>query len=365
MRILFLVSDSHWSGRARAFASAAAGLAARGHEVHIACDADCPVHARLVQEQVSVVPMNPHATGAGETLQLRRELRERGVDVVFVHGDAEHFTASSALRLGRGAGAVIRRIPPFAQASERSGGRVASRLAPSGLLFSTEADRQAATDKRYALKPALAPIGVDAVAYDRATAAAKASLGARPDARLIVCVHDGGDRRGVLTAMRTLSLLAPRHPELHLVVVGAPHMDELRMHGAALGINAMLSLLGTRDDELAVLRAADVGWVAADSDAGAFAALDFMGLRVPVIASRSPLTEHYVSDGIAGLLLGPGDPASTAALVASFLAKRDQHAAMGSAARTRVQRDFPLDAMIAGYEQAVSAAGGRHARPVA
>ena len=29
---------------------------------------------------------------------------------------------------------------------------------------------------------------------------------------------------------------------------------------------------------------------------------------------------------------------------------------MGNAARMRVQRDFPLDAMIAGYEQAASAA---------
>lgn len=365
MRVLFLVSDSHWSGRARAFATAATGLAARGHEVHIACDADCPVHTRLVQEQVPVVAMNPHATGAGETLQLRRELLGRGVDVVFVHGDSEHFVASSALRLGRGAGAVIRRIPPFAQASERSGGRVASRLAPSGLLFSTEADRRAATDRRYALPPALAPLGADTAVYDAVTAVAKGTLGARPDARLIVCVHDGGDRRGVLTAMRTLSLLAPRHPELHLAIVGAPHMDELRMHGAALGINAMMSLLGTRDDELAVLRAADVGWVAADSDAAAFAALDFMGLRVPVIAPRNALSEHYISDGIAGLLLGPGDPASTAAVVAAFLAKRDQHAAMGNAARARVQRDFPFDAMIAGFEQAATAATRRRALPVA
>ena len=363
MRVLFLVSDSHWSGRARAFALAARGLAAR-HEVHIACDAECPVQVRLVKESLSVVPMNPNATAAGDTLQLRRTLMERGVDVVFVHTDSEHFTASSAFRLGRGGGAVIRRIPPFAIAAGSAGGRVASRLAPSGLLFSTDADMRSAQGTRNALAPILAPLGVDTSIHD-GVAAAKKVAGARPDARLIVCVHDGGDKRGVLTAMRTLSLLAPRHPELHLAVIGSPHQDELRMHGAALGINPMLTLLGSPDDELAVLRSADIGWVAAESDAAAFAALDFMALRIPVIAARTPLTEHYVADGIAGLLLPPGDPPTTAASVATFLARKDQHAAMGTAARARLEREFRYDAMIAGYEEAVNAAAGRRPQPVA
>ena len=362
MRILFLVSDSHWSGRARAFALAARGLAARGHEVHIACDAGCPVQARLESEKLSVVPMDPSAGTAGDTVQLRRELKERGVDVVFVHSDSEHLTASSALRLGRGAGAVIRRVPPFAIAG--TGGRIASRLTPSGVLFSTEADMRSAEGVRGAFAPIVAPLGIDPAVHD-AMAPAKDATGARPDGRLIVCVHDGGDKRGVLTAMRTLSLLAPRHPGLHLAIVGAPHLDELRMHGAALGINPMMTLLGTRDDELAIVRAASVGWVAAEGDAAAFGALDFMAMRIPVIAARSPLTEHYVADGIAGLLLPPGDPARTAAVVASFLARADQHGAMGNAGRARLQREFTYDAMIDGFERAANAAAGNRAQPVA
>lgn len=363
MRILFFVSDAHWSGRARAFALAARGLAARGHEVHIACDADCPVQTRLAKEELSVVPMNPSGTAAGDTLQLRRALMERGVDVVFVHSDAEHFSAGSALRLRGGAGAVIRRIPPFALAAGGTGGRISTRLAPSGVLFSTEADLRAATGLRGRLQPVVAPLGLDPATHD-GLPKSKEIIGARPDARLIVCVHDGGDKRGVLAAMRTLALLAPRHPELHLAVIGAPHLDELRMHGAALGINPMMTLLGSRDDDLAILRAADVGWVAAEADAAALAALDFMAMRIPVIAARAPLTEHYIADGIAGLLLPPADPASTAAAVATFLARRDQHGAMGNAGRARLQREFPFDAMVGGYERAAMAAAGQAAQPV-
>jgi glycosyltransferase involved in cell wall biosynthesis len=78
-----------------------------------------------------------------------------------------------------------------------------------------------------------------------------------------------------------------------------------------------------------------------------------------VIAHRSPLTEHHVADGITGILLPTGDPSLTASAVASFLAHDDARTAMGNAARTRVQRDFPETAMIDGFERAAMAAADR------
>ena len=107
------------------------------------------------------------------------------------------------------------------------------------------------------------------------------------------------------------------------------------------------------------MRAALAGWVVSSGDAGAYACLDFAALRVPVIAERSPLTQHYVAAGITGLLLAPGDASYTASAVASFLSAHETHAAMGNAGRTRVQRDFTESAMIDGFEQAVNAAGDR------
>ena len=84
-----------------------------------------------------------------------------------------------------------------------------------------------------------------------------------------------------------------------------------------------------------------------------------MALRIPVIAERSPLTQHYVANGITGLLLAPGDPSFTASNVAEFLTTTDKRIAMGNAGRTRVQRDFSLGGMVDGFEKAVNAAGDR------
>lgn len=362
MRVLFLVSDGAWSARARAFVLAARGLAARRHDVMVACESECPVQVRAAASDVPVVALRPDASAAGDAWQLRRALQARGVDVVFVHSDQEHLVASSALRLGGGAAAVIRRIPPFAVPR---GSGFAGRLAPSGFLFSTDADLQAAGRHRARVRPAFAPLAVDPAEHDSVAPVSKVSLGAPPNSRLIVCVHDGSNRTAVLMALRTLALLAPRQPDLHLVVVGAGRQDEVRMHGASLGINAMISYAGAREDELAIIRAADVGWIAADGDGAAFAALDFMACRTAVLAARSPLTEHYVADGIGGMLLAPADPATTAATVAGFLQKTEQRTAMGNAARARLQREFSYSAMIDAYEQAISAAIGRATQTVA
>lgn len=307
----------------------------------------------------------PAGTGAaGSALHLRQLLREREVRVVFVHSETEHLAAASALRFGRGGGAVIRRFPPFAVARRGGGARIAARMAASRLLFSTRADCDAVAGGPR-LPAAVAPIGLDPAEHDATRPASPAELGLPSGARLIVCVHDGTDTHQVLTAMRALSLLTGRHPELHLAILGATREDELRMHAAALDIAASVSFPGTRDDELRVLRAADAGWIAAQGDAAAFGALDFMAFRIPVIAERTPLTEHYIADGIAGVLLPTADPPLTAAAVAAFFAKDEQRAAMGNAGRLRLQRDFPLEPMVRGFEEAAESAGRPEAQPVA
>ena len=364
MRVLFMISGGGWNASARAFLLAARGLIARGHEVLVACDAECPVQARATGDGVPVVALNQNANVASDAWQLRRTLQERGADVIFVHTDAELLRAGSAVLLGRGTRAVIRRVPPFSLATGGRGVRFATKLAPTGLLFSTEADLQAANLKGYRVPAVVAPLAVDVTVHDAVGEVSRSSLGIPADARLIVCVHDGSANRRVFTAMRTLALLAPRHPELHLAIVGSGKLDELRMLGAALGINPRITYLGPREDELSVLRAANVGWIAAASDAAAFAALDFMALRTPVLAERAPLTEHYVADGIGGILLDPADPTITAAAVAAFLARSDQLAQMGKAGYTRLQREFPYEQMIMGFEQALAGAVDRSVRKV-
>ena len=329
MRILF-VSDGSTHGGARAFALAARGLAARGHEVQ--------------------------AVNRCSAFELRRMVKD--VDVVLVNSESDCTSAGSAVALARNGSRVIRRVAPFEIAQFGAGARFVARFATTEVLYSTDADRDAAAKAGARYASHVAKLGVDTAEHDAAAPANRAAIGAPAKGRLIVCVFDG-QKKNVLPPLRTLARLAPRHPDLHMVVVGANRPDEFRMHGAALGINSMVTFLGAREDELSIMRAADFGWIAANGDAAAFAALDFAGCRIPVLAERNQLSEHYIAEGVSGVLLPPADPAITAASVSSFLARDEARGSMGNAARARLEREFSFGGMIDGFESAIAGTRGQ------
>jgi hypothetical protein len=356
VRALFYYTANRWTGSARAFAVAARGLAAQGEPVTVACCADTPVEQSFAREGIEVVALPPGGSVAGDAWRLRKVLRERFVEVVFLHTEREQLIASTAMRMAE-RGAVIRRVPAGQMASAGGSSKLGARMASARLLFATEADR---ARTKGAANDFVAPLGVDVTRVDGLRAAARTSLGIEVETQLIVCVTAGSASVRSGTALRTLALLAERHPDLRLAIVG-PGADEedVHMHAAALGVSSLVHFLGERDDLPLVLAAADVGWVAADGDDGGFACLDFMAARVPIVAERSPLVGHFVPDRIAGVLLPPADPSDTAATVASFLAHSDQREAMGHAGRTRAQRDFKEETMIEGFAAAANAAGDR------
>jgi glycosyltransferase involved in cell wall biosynthesis len=361
VRVLFFHAEREWSGQARVFASAGRVLAQRGYQVTYACPAESVVERRVADEGVEPVPMDVGGAWLAQAYRLKQILEDYFVEVVCVHTEHEHLVASTAARLA-GRGAVVRRTSAGGHLVTDRASRSAMRLAATGFLFTTSGELQTAVlPTKRALEPVVADVGVDVARYDQVRMAARQSLGVPGDSgRVMVCVYDPTARARAATVMRTVAMLAPRHPELRLVMVGrgADHED-LRMHAAALGVTGVVKLLGERDDHLSIIRAADIGWIAADCDDAAYGALDCMALRVPVLAERGTVAERYVADGITGILLPPGDVAAVAATAASFLAHHEDRLAMGNAGHVRVARDFTETRMADGFEHAVSAARDR------
>ena len=359
MRALFYHAERAWSGRARAFAVAARGLAARGYQVTFVCQPESAVEQRLSSGGYDIIPVSGRP-GVRRGLRLRRIMHDRFVEVVFVHSEREHLAAALSLRLAE-RGAVIRRIGAGEALAVGRNTRTARRLAATGALQTLLVDEPPPSPPLGTLATVWGDLGVDVTAHDATLPVSRASLKAGGTTRLIVGVCDARTSRGqVANVLRTIALLAPRHPELRLALVGAGSDDEeIRIHAAALGITKVIAQLGERDDELAVFRAADVGWVIANGDTAAFALLDLMALRVPVLAERNALSHRYIADGITGMLLPASDPPATAAAIASFLGHDAQRIAMGNAGRARVTREFPESAMIDAFDRAAAAARDR------
>src|SRR4026207_1582722 len=149
-------------------------------------------------------------------------------------------------------------------------------------------------------------------------------------------------------------MLSPRHPYLRLMIFGpGSDTEELRMQAAALGVLDLVSFLGERDDHLLLMRDADLGWVVAEADTAAYGILDLMALGVPVIAAEGTIAEAYVANLISGILVPVEDASTTAASVVSLLVSEEQRQAMGTAAKSRVAREFPETAMIDGIQDAL------------
>jgi glycosyltransferase involved in cell wall biosynthesis len=359
MRVLFYTTASEWSATQRVMLTAARGLVSRGHVVIIACCGGSAVEATARAEGIETVPVDGESTTAGGAWDLRKILVEKFVEVAIVTSERDQLLVSSAMRLAS-RGCVLRRLQPFEKFEIQRSGKLALKFATAGLIVATAREIKEGGVPGWTIPMLIAPIGIDASTYDEIEPADRGTIGATTRATLIVCHYDPSGRYRLGVVFRTLALLAERHPNIHVAVVGPGSLDdELRLHAAALGVGPVVSFLGSRPDELRIMRAAAAGWVASSGDAGAFACLDFAALRVPVIAERSPLTQHYVAAGITGLLLAPGDASFTASTVAAFLSGEEAHAAMGNAGRTRVLRDFPESAMIDGFENAVNAAGNR------
>jgi glycosyltransferase involved in cell wall biosynthesis len=360
MRILFYSRAPHWNGSARALAAAARGLSERGHNVTVVCPPESALEQHLEFGAYEVLSLSIAPPWPVSALRLRKLLHDRFIQVIIVGGDREQLIAAAAARLAERA-AVLRRIPVGQSARLSPGARTALRLAPGGFLFASDDDRRRAPATPHArFAPALVPLGVNAQAYDAIRPASRASIGAPGGARLLVCVYDRSGRARAASVLRVIALLAPRHPELRLALVGAGSDDEeLRMHAAALRITGLVSFLGDRDDYLSVLSVADLGWVVADGDNAVFALLDLLASRVPVLAERGTIAQAYVPDGIAGILLPQGEAPEIAAAVALLLGHDDQRAAMGGAGRARVSRDCSEQKMVDAFEAATTAAGDR------
>jgi glycosyltransferase involved in cell wall biosynthesis len=192
------------------------------------------------------------------------------------------------------------------------------------------------------------------------TDAAGTPGGEPPAAHSIVCVHEPGAHRATQTVLRATALLAPRHPGLRVHLVGPGAADEgLRLHAAALGVTRAVVAGGPAVDAAPLLADADLAWVVAGGDDGAFGALDAMAARVPVLVPRGGTAARYVADGITGVHLEPDDVPGTAAVIARLLAAHEARATMGAAGQARVARDHGEAAMLDGFARAASGARDR------
>ncbi|MBI3297500.1 MAG: glycosyltransferase family 4 protein [Elusimicrobia bacterium] len=162
--------------------------------------------------------------------------------------------------------------------------------------------------------------------------------------------------KGHAVLLEALALAAKKRPELRLTVVGRTEnltARELLERAAVLGIADRVSFEGHVPDAFEYMRRCHAGVVASlGSEAVSRAAVEWMALGRPVIAAAVGCLPEYVSDGVTGRLVPPGD---AAALAAALLELGDDpllRERQGRAARRRWEELFRLETFLDATERA-------------
>lgn len=161
-------------------------------------------------------------------------------------------------------------------------------------------------------------------------------------------------RKGFEYALRALAELSRRGLEARLVLIGEGQ-DRQRLLFAIdeLGLSGKVDLVGRRSpaEVRDLLRASDVFLLPSVSEGISNAALEAMSCALPVVASDCGGMSEAIEDGRSGLLVPPRDPAAIADAVGRLAADPLWAAALGKAARRRVERFFGLDSQIAAFDR--------------
>jgi glycosyltransferase involved in cell wall biosynthesis len=139
-------------------------------------------------------------------------------------------------------------------------------------------------------------------------------------------------------------------PEAHLVIVGDGELkDDLAERATADGMADAVHLVGQHDDVRPWLGRMDLFALSSLSEGMPMTLLEAMAAGVPIVSTDVGGIRGMVAPGTEALLVPSGDRAALAHALSGLLKDPDRRHALAAAARTRLEREFTLDAVGGRY----------------
>ena len=230
----------------------------------------------------------------------------------------------------------------------------------------------AAEGERAAGRPlptTVVPPGVDPAAFrplePGERSAARADFGLPDEALVVLGLSRLVPRKGFDVLLRAAGRLAPARARL-LVAIGGAGRDRARLERVARAARAPARFLGrVPDADLPRLfGCADVfaapcrdRWLGLEQEGFGIVFLEAAAAGTPAVAGRSGGSHEAVDHGVTGLVVDrPHDTGAVAEALAALLDDSDGRAAMGAAARRRVEAELGYDLLAPRLRAALAAA---------
>lgn len=233
--------------------------------------------------------------------------------------------------------------------------RLAYRAAQTVVANSKAAVEQLQREGVERTRIALIPNGIDLAAF--------APPPARVIVRKIAMVANLRPEKGHDLLIDAAPAILAREPEAEFFIAGdGPLRQALETRATGRGVASRFHFLGQCNDVPALLATSDLFVLPSRSEAFPNAVIEAMAAGLPVVASEVGGIPELVKSGVTGMLVPPGDAAALARSVLDLMDRPGFAAALGEAARARIEQEFSFDRMVGGFERVYAAGLEKHAR---
>ena len=319
---------------------------------------------RGLAEQLRALHIEPAALALGTLrglpLTLRRTIRlirSAKADVVHTHGKGAGFYGRLAAWLA-GVPAVHTfhgiHYESYSQTGQRAYLALERRLAAiTHTVINVSASQEVealALGVARAERSVVVVNGIDIDELAARSPVTRAQLGLSDAAQVVGCVarFDPVKRHDAL--VRAFALVAPRRPNLSLLLIGdGPERARITALAAGLGIaRDRIVAPGELAWTTSPYASIDLYVATSRKEGLPLAPLEAMASELAVVATDVPGHRDVVEHGVTGLLVPHDNDTALATAIESLLDDQARRRRMGQAGRARVRKEFTLQSMVAG-----------------
>jgi glycosyltransferase involved in cell wall biosynthesis len=346
VRVLHVDSARGWRGGQNQVWLSARGMAARGHDVVVACRTGGVLAERARAAGLAVREMRFRGDlWPAAALALASVLREMRPDVVHLHDPHAVSAGMLARRLAGPRPLVGTRRVDFALRgllSRRKYGACDRVIAVSEAI--------AAVLRRGGIASERVRVVYEGVPDRPAQAGGQEALrelGIPADVPVVGNVAALTGHKDQATLLAAAARVVARLPEVRFLIVGEGELrGRLEALSRELGLERRCVFAGFRADLDRLIPAFTVFCLSSHMEGLGTSLLDAMAFGVPVVATAAGGIPEAVTDGLTGRLVPPRDPDALAAALVEVLADPARRAAWGRAGRQRFEERFTADRMV-------------------
>lgn len=356
MRVLILTNEDGLAGSTFSVSYLCAGLAARGHQVWLACRPDSLLWRLLRDSSVQLVSMTFRGKfDAGSVRQIASIVREHGIELINAQSSRDRYLSIWARSL---CGLDVSLVHTRRQMPLSNAGWLQS------LLYHRGTDRIVAVS--HGVKLALAGSGIPdyhiAVIHNGTPLSEyesiqpstvnrlRARFGISAGETVIGCVSRRKKQEQLLDALRYVP------DPVSVILVGTSADKRLSRLAREVQELHTVHFAGRLDaaDALACQKLFTMSVLPSTMEGLSQSMLESMTLGVPVIATNSGGNSEVVSHEVTGLLFEDGDVVALARHIRALAADPSLRHSLARAAYSRVREQFSIDRTIAAHERLYS-----------